>query len=167
LCQNITARTGFYAQDDDSFTALFEPAIVETCPGDDWEDLITTKRIKPGHRAFQSSLWYSHPEEESQVGISLNLDTNDPRLVNERFTILLNNIHSPVLERFDQRIRDNLLVMLAAMNQSAEHLQSVQTEFPSPASMDILAQRFLTKQDNKVDSWIHSTTFKPDSTLKV
>jgi hypothetical protein len=35
-------------------------------------------------------------------------------------------------------------------------------EFPSPALMDVLAERFLRKQNRKIDSWIHTATFHPE-----
>jgi len=161
-----TSRQGinFCVQDDDWFPDLFEDPIAEFFPNDDEDDFVITKRIKQGHHAFQSSLLYSYQGKGPQVSISLDLDTDDCRLMQESLTTVLNDIHSPVQERFDQPSRDRLLVTLAALNQSAEHLQSVQTEFPSTRLMDLLAHRFLMKQDNKVDSWIHSATFEPDST---
>lgn len=64
---------------------------------------------------------------------------------------------------FDQPIRDGLLAVVVAGQGPAELMPAngITCNFPSAELMDVLADRFLTKQKNKLDCWIHTETYNP------
>lgn len=64
---------------------------------------------------------------------------------------------------FDEAVRDSLISMLSdgTPKQLWESEAEAEASFLSPSLMNILAHRFLTFHDSKVDSWIHSATFSP------
>lgn len=132
-----------------------------------WEELIPEGRIRRASEAYQSSLWYSHPNQTSKrtesIGRDLSSQPTDAILEG-----LFDELCSLSPRRFSQSIRDNLFAALViqAHKQTPDCLQNICAVFPSPALLDALVHSFFAKQDQKVDSWIHAPSFEP-STLNI
>lgn len=111
-------------------------------------------------RAFQQSPWYSKGGKKTRQHTSPRYDTPIPSDT-ESIKSLSRNESTSVPQLFDQRTRDALLAMVAKESK-LEDIFPENVEFPSPALMDVLAARFLRKQNRKIDSWIHTPSFHPE-----
>jgi len=109
--------------------------------------------------AFQKSPLYSRGYKETCVAnfFSSNLMVFSE---SEHMNSLPGKAWPTVPQIFDQSIRDTLLAIIAREQRSEEIFPGC-AEFPSTALMDILADRFLRKQNRKLDCWIHTATFDP------
>lgn len=97
-------------------------------------------------------MWYSVPDH--QINSSPSSEEEPEAFSRE--------ISSSVPQCFNYSTRDNMLVslVLSAHEQSPELLPFLRTGFPSPRIFDKLLHLFFTKQDRKVDPWIHSASFQ-------
>jgi hypothetical protein len=109
--------------------------------------------------AFQSSPLHSKGYKEARL---LTPFSGDSTAVSEnaRVKCLPGKTWPTVPQIFNQCIRDALLAIVAREERSREIFPSF-AKFPSAISMDILADRFLRKQNRKLDCWIHTATFDP------
>ena len=129
-----------------------------------WEGLITRGRIRQANEAYKTSLWCSAPDQRSMRKDFIGREPNSP-LTDEEPETFVDDLHSSAPPRFKQATRDNLFATLIinAHTQSPECLPDLCAAFPSHALLNALLQSFLTKQDKKIDSWIHSASFEPSA----
>lgn len=127
-----------------------------------WEDVITTGKIREASEAFRKSVWYSAPEKSHRAKGFLGHESIS-QSVDEDFEALTREVRLAVPRRFNHRTRDDLFatLIILAHDRSPECLRNLRTGFPSPALLNTLVHLFFTKQDRKVDSWIHSASFQP------
>lgn len=139
----------------DSFLANFE-----FCDG--WEELITRGRIKQANEAYKTSLWYSAPVQRPTRKDFIGRKPNS-LLTDEEPEALMKELRSSAPLRFKQSTRDNLFaaLIIRAHTQSSECLHNLCAAFPSHTLLNTLVHSFFTKQDKKIDSWIHSASFEP------
>lgn len=156
---HLTPDTALYLEPSfaDSFLTDFEF-------GGGWERLITRGRIRQANEAYRTSLWYSAPDQRSTRKDFIGRKPNSP-LTDEEPETLMKGLRSSAPPRFKQSTRDNLFATLIihAHTQSPECLQDLCAAFPSHALLNTLLHSFFTKQDKKIDSWIHSATFEPNA----
>ena len=65
---------------------------------------------------------------------------------------------------FDSQSRDQLLFAMAdrAQTHPSQRVDTLRTRFPSVELLNELTGRFFDRQERKLDSWIHSTTFQAE-----
>lgn len=130
-----------------------------------WEKLITAGRIRRASKAFKDSVWYSTSDRKSNHnrGAARDLGAFTGQEESEAFA---RGLHSAIPQRFTQSTRDSLLVSLAllAQHQSPDFLKILQSGFPTSKLLNVLVHLFLSRQNRKVDSWIHSASFQPNET---
>lgn len=132
------------ALDGNWFGDVFESVASEHC-----DDSVVTRLFEQGHCLFDHSIWASSSDDEFLPSASEGSSDD------EFWLILSNDINISGLGHFDQRTRDNLLAIFSK-NTPVDHPQP---EFPSMMVMNILAHQFLTRQDTKTNSRIHTPTF--------
>lgn len=162
-------------------TEAFAPSLtsdMELCPGasftdfflanfdfdDGWEELITKGRIRQASEAYKTSLWYSVPDQGSMRRESIARELGSP-LTDEKPEALLKEFRSSAPHRFNHFTRDSLFatLIIRAHTQSPGCLQNLYAAFPPPDLLNLLIHSFFAKQDQKVDSWIHSASFEPNA----
>lgn len=151
---------------DSCFGAEFGEFVLENLITDSgWERLISTGRIRRASKAFKDSLWYSVSDKTSNDNTGAARDLRSVT-VQEESEAFARGLHSSVPQRFTQSTRDSLLVSLAllAQTQSTDCLKILRSGFPTPKLLNVLVHLFLSRQNRKVDSWIHSASFQPNET---
>ena len=112
-------------------------------------DSVIERLFEQGYRVFNKSIWTSCLSDELSTGASKSFTEDEPWL------ILSTDINLPFRDTLTERSRDSLLSIFSQNNPA----DCQQLEFPSLTVMNILVHRFLTRQDSRSDSWIHSPTF--------
>jgi hypothetical protein len=144
------------AQGDDFSSATHLGTALTRSP----TDRTLTQSPQHSHHAFRNSLWYSIPAIPApHFDVAYHPNTDDPCLIE----CLSTNVNSSWQHNFDQRTRDSLMIMLS--QDGTDPLQHGETGFVSIELMNLLSRRFLAFQDRKIDSWIHSATVKPQTTI--
>ena len=120
--------------------------------------------VRQASEAYQTSLWYSIADKTSTRDQSIDNGAS-PTLTDERSEVLPKKIYSTAPHRFNQSTRDSLFATLViyAHDHSPESLQDLCAAFPSIDLLNALVHSFFAGQDKKVDSWIHSASFKPNA----
>lgn len=123
-------------------------------------DIHCSMDVNEMRQNFQISPWYSKSNRSKPYTCY-----SGPKFPSDKESIksLCVNAHSAVPQLFDQSIRDNLLATFARKHNSTDNNSPAYNSFPSSTVMDVLADRFLRKQDMKLNSWIHTATFSPES----
>lgn len=133
-------------------------------PTDYAEQLEDSRALIPGiggaRQAFEESPWFSKiptiKQHAPRQSTSAFLDR-------ETVALLSDARPRAVPQLFDQHTRDRLLAMAAREERHTEP-SIISAEFPSAVVMDFVADLFLRKQNRKLDSWLHTSTFDPAST---